>query len=181
MQKQADIWKPALISGALFGFLSGVPIVNALNCACCSLIVGAGVWSSYMVIRGSLEPVAYGRAALAGLAAAIFALPVVWLTQGVIMILSPVDLMEQLRESIDQASGVSPEFAESAEMIETMGLPMIMAFFGMVQACFFTIFGTLGGVIGRALFEKRSPLPPAAPMPGAGPIDPGASPPPAYS
>lgn len=181
MQKQADIWKPALMSGALFGFLSGIPIVSALNCACCSLIVGAGVMSSYMVIKGSLEPVAYGRAALTGLMAAIFALPVMWLTQAVLMLVSPVDLMQEFRDSLDQASGMTPDLAESAEVLEEIGLPVLIAFVGMVQTIIYAIFGTLGGVIGCAIFEKRSSIPPAAPMPGAGPgpIGPGSSPPPA--
>jgi hypothetical protein len=74
---------------------------------------------------------------------------------------------------------MSPQFSEGAEMIETMGLPIILAIFAAVQTFFFVIFGTLGGVIGRAIFGKRSPVPPTAPTPGAGPIDPGSSPPPA--
>ncbi len=180
MQKQADIWKPALMSGALFGFLSGVPLVEVLNVCCCSLFIGAGILSAYLVIKGSLEPVTYGRAALAGFLSAVLGTPFFALTSILFTLVFGVE--EEIREAIDQVSAFSPEFGESAEMIGGMGVFVLVGLVLAVMVVFFLIFGTLGGVIGRALFEKRSPLPPAAPMPGgSGPIDPGASPPPAYS
>lgn len=173
MQKQADLWKPALITGSIFGFVSGVPFLGAmLNCLCCSLIVGAGVMSSWMVVRGSLEPVTYGRGALAGALSGVVATvvqTVVSLLFGLMIGINPGD---QIQQALDQASDLSPEMQRAAEVVASIGLVSLMVIGVLFSMVVYTAFGALGGVIGRAIFEKRPTAPPEgmppAPMPPGG-------------
>ena len=171
MPNQADIWKPALIWGAVFGFLSGVPFVGALNCLCCSLIIGAGVVSSSMVIRSSTQAVTYGSAALTGLISGLVAAPVSAVTSGLFTLLQGAAMEEMLNQIRDQAGGqIPPEALKFIDILEGMAAPFLMVIMGCVLLVIYAPFGTIGGVIGRAIFEKRTPVPPMPPMPPAPPM-----------
>ena len=174
MQNQADIWKPSLISGAIFGVLSGLPIVSALNCLCCSLIMSAGVLSAFLVIKSSVEPVSYGRAALAGLLSGLVATPFSWAIQLFLLVVTGTDAIEQLQDAMDQLAQVYPEMDQGADVLGSMGLAVVMIVVGMLTLALYVPFGALGGVIGRAIFERRTPVPPAAAAPP--PITPSSTP-----
>ncbi len=175
MQKQADIWKPSLISGAIFGVLSGIPYLGALNCLCCSLVMGAGALSAFMVIKGSLEPVPYGRAALSGLISGVVAAPFSWAVQFLFVVAFGTDMIEQLQESMEHLSQISPELDQGSELVSAMGLGIILVIVGFMTLALYAPFGALGGVIGRAIFENRSAPRPTAISPP--PIEPGSTPP----
>ena len=49
--RKPDIFKPALISGLIFGFLGGAPIVGMLNCFCCSLILASGFTAAFLTAQ----------------------------------------------------------------------------------------------------------------------------------
>jgi hypothetical protein len=162
MQGPADIWKPALIAGAVFGFISGVPFLGALNCACCSLIVGAGAVAAFMVVRASVVPVTWGRAALVGLVAGVIAAPVQSATSFLVTTaILGVDPEKQIQDALSQFSDYAPDTQAVLDVIDRF--PMIL---WVVMSTVFLMFlyapiGAIGGVIGRALFEKRAAPPPA--------------------
>ena len=50
-KNEPGVFKPALIAGAIFGFLGGAPFVGALNCFCCALVLGCGFVASLLHSR----------------------------------------------------------------------------------------------------------------------------------
>ena len=168
MQKPVDILTPSLISGAVFGFLSGTPFVGALNCACCSLIVGAGVLATFLVVRASEQPVTYGRAALVGLLSGIFAALFSILVSVLFILMHGKGLTRHFEDSIDQASQMIPAAQDAARVLSGIGAPVILALMLAVELCLYAPFGALGGVLGRAIFEKRKPAPAPSSPPDTG-------------
>ena len=173
--EQADIWKPSLLAGAVFGFLSGIPLVGALNCACCSLIVGAGFLASFLLIRASTVPVSYGRAALTGMLSGVFAVPFCLLAEVLFSAVTGRDFRSDLDQAMEQAQGVVGGGEQAAQIIAGIGMVGIMVIMFAVLLLLWAPFGTLGGVIGRALFERRTP--PASGQPSGPPAPPTWTPP----
>ena len=174
--EQADIWKPSLLAGAVFGFLSGIPMVGLLNCACCSLIVGGGALASFLLIRASTTAVSYGRAALTGMLAGVFAVPFWLLADVIFAALMGRDFRADVDKAMEQAQGVVDGGEQVAQIIAGIGVAGIMAIMFVILLFIWAPFGTLGGVIGRALFENRTP--PAPGQPPAPPAPPTWTPPP---
>jgi hypothetical protein len=168
-QQQTDFWKPALLSGAVFGFVSGIPIVGLLNCLCCSLILSAGVLTAYLMVRGSAVPVSYGLAALAGWISAITAAVMWGVTQMLVSAAMRRDIAEEIREAAERAQQMTPEAASAARILEGIGGPILLALFTFMMMGIFSPFGVAGGLIGRAIFEKRTPPPPSGMAGAAGP------------
>jgi len=55
-QGRPGMLKPAIVSGAILGALSGLPGFDLFNCCtCCSLAVGAGFLASYLYSRESIR------------------------------------------------------------------------------------------------------------------------------
>ncbi len=188
MPRRGNLFTSSLASGFIFGFLSGLPFIGALNCACCSLIVGAGIFTSYLLVKGSDVPVTFGRAAAGGFLTGVFSIPVFMITWVATTIILGQDIGRDFEEALERAAEMTPEAQQAAEMLREVGVFFLLT----VMACVFfvtnTLFGTLGGLIGRAIFEKRTSTaagPPAGAPSGAPPTppppvprDPGPPPPP---
>ncbi len=145
--------KPALIGGVVTGMLSSIPFVNMGNCACCMYLWAGSVLAAYLLFReyagGSL-----GDGALVGLfsgivgavVATILSLPLTFLmpqfdpTQFI-----PPEQLEQLPPFlVEMMSGGSPEFLLAAILA---GFFINLALYGLI--------GTLGGLIGAAIFRQK--------------------------
>lgn len=158
-QEPADIWKPALVSGTLFGVASAIPFVGYLNCACCSLVVGSGVMACYMMVKGSVVPVTWGRAALAGTVSGAIAAIVSSMVQLLVMIALGHSIEENINQAIDSAGQYMPNAAEAGQILSNIPPILFVMVTAMIALVLYAPFGALGGVIGRALFEKRTPPP----------------------
>jgi hypothetical protein len=169
MQRRGNLLTSSLASGFIFGFLSGVPILGALNCACCSLILGAGVLTSYLLVKGSDVPISFGRAAAGGLLSGLFAIPVMMITWFAFSVIMGGNLQAEFEQAIDQAAQMSPEAQEAAQMIREFGVTALLVIMVGVCFVFYSIFGIAGGLLGRAIFERRTPQPAAAPGAGTPP------------
>jgi len=169
MQGPADIWKPALTSGVAFGLASAIPIVGYLNCACCSLVIGAGIVASFMMVKGSAISLTWGRAALAGALSGAVA----GLTQSGTSLLLTMALREggparQLEEAFDRSSQYLPNADEAYQLMRSVPAAVWIVLSALVLTVVYTPIGALGGVIGRALFERRAAPPgPPGTMPAA--------------
>jgi len=178
MQKPVDIWKPALIAGGVFGFVTGIPILgDLLTCLCCAPIVAAGVLSAYLMVKASLEPLTYGRAAIGGLLSGLIAAPASMLSTLLFLAVRGETMTDHVEESIEQMSQFSAEVQSVAEMVAGVATPILALAGVFILLIIFAPFGTVGGILGRAIFEKRSAQPPAMqpgpPPPGPPPADPG--------
>ena len=166
-QEPADIWKPALVAGSMFGLASAIPLVGLLNCACCSLVVGSGLLCCFMMVRGSAPPVTWGRAALAGSLAGVIAAIVSSMAQVLVTVAMGRSVEENLNEAIDRAGEFLPSAAEASRILADIPPLIFIALTTVFSMALYAPFGALGGVIGRALFEKRAAEPPAAPGRGS--------------
>jgi hypothetical protein len=170
-QAAPGLFRSALISGAIFGFLGGVPFLNVLNCACCSLILASGFVAALLYSR-DCRTAGVGFDAEAGVkvglvtglvyavADATTSTLVGLLFQG--MALSWAEII------LENTQDVPPEIRDliTGGGLE-MGLLPAALLNLLVSLGFGTVFATIGGLIGGAVF-KSEPPPPAAQGPGPG-------------
>jgi hypothetical protein len=147
--------KPALIGGGAAGFLSALPLVGALNCLCCCLVVGGGFLAAYLYsgqCRASGVEFRAGTGAKVGLYAAVFFA----LVSAIVSFLSrfvypqdPDEIMSQF-----ESANMPPEALEwIGWAVQMMFAPLgilIGFLFGLIIGA---IFSTIGGLIGGAAFK----------------------------
>jgi hypothetical protein len=168
--------RAAAMGGLALGAASAVPVVNFLNCACCSLVVLGGVLSAHLYLKNAppaAEP-PWGDVAIVGLLAgligavvtAVLSLPFAFLGTGMGMYTAmqeaaaEADLPEPLRSMLATAGS------------GTLAMGMILVSF-VLNLFVYSLFSTLGALLGAALFGRRSrPVPPAplAPPPPPAPV-----------
>jgi hypothetical protein len=69
-ERNADLWIPALIAGALAGLLASLPLTN---CCCCLWPIGAGLLAVFLVPKEARLSLAAGDGAVLGALTGIFA------------------------------------------------------------------------------------------------------------
>jgi len=149
--------KPALIGGLVIGVPSALPYLN-LACVCCFLYVWIGsVLASYLLFKrfpdGTL-----GDGSLVGLLSGIFGsvfyiaieLPLVLVMQ------KSFDPFENI--PADQIEAMPQEMMDVLEFMANMSTGQmlgVMAGYFVVALALFALLGTLGGLIGAAIFRKK--------------------------
>jgi hypothetical protein len=172
MNDQApSIWMPALIGGAVFGVLGGLPIVGALNCLCCSLIMGAGFLAAFLYSKECAKTGTEfrpGGGAKVGVVAGLFYAVVTSIVAAGVGVLMADYNARQLDRAIAQIESnqeIPPEIADMMiTFAETMsgGASLILVGVAVVTGL---IFGTIGGLIGGAVFKVEAAPPPAPSQP----------------
>jgi Na+-driven multidrug efflux pump len=176
--RTADLLKPTLTAGVIFGAIGSIPFLNLINCACCALIIGCGVLASrlyanesrrqgtgFRPAQGATVGLVSGAfyALTATIVGTIFQMVIgdpgskmllEWLSQLPSM---PEENRQMIEEALQQASERSPS---------VFGVLFQFLWWVLLGA----IFATLGGLIGGALF-KVEPRPPEemAGLPGPPP------------
>jgi tetrahydromethanopterin S-methyltransferase subunit G len=172
MPERPSMLKPALIGGSSAGFAAGLPMVGALNCACCALIVAGGFLASFLYSKACANAgveFRAGKGAGLGLFAGLF-YAVVSTVVSAIFNRVDADAVDRMMEALDRPD-IPPEFADGfVRFMELIASPIgiLIAFLiGLVLA---SIFSTLGGLIGGSVFKVE-----AAPPSSAGPAAPPAT------
>jgi len=172
MDQKPSMLKPTLIGGAVFGALSGIPIVGALNCLCCALVVGSGFLAAFLYSKecaGMGVGFRAGNGAVVGLVAGLFHAVFFAVVSGLFGLLqSRADQVAQIEELLGrmEEQGADPQALEFAENIAEMFLgAMGIVFLFLFMLLLGAVFATIGGLIGGAVF-KIEPSPPAAQPPG---------------
>lgn len=179
-QNKPSMLVPAAIGGAFLGVTSALPLIGALNCACCILVIGGGVLASHFYIRSyprSLPPVSYGDGALLGVLTGLIG-AAVWIAVEI-----PLELL-QLRFLAGRGmmgGGIPEDVLNDPEVpvwlkeflegvFQGGGLSVIMIV-AIVMSALTTslIFATVGSILGVAMFGQRTKLPPPPLAPG-GPV-----------
>jgi len=174
MSNQDGYMRPAVLGGLASGFLSVIPIIQAGNCICCLWIVVGGVLASYLLADQRQGRIAAGDGAVVGLLSGLFA---ACFTTVVHLVTFPFFGMKMLRQNIEQmrkVPGMPSQFESFYNQILAGrgGAIILLIILGIlvVSAITYSIFGTLGGLLGSALFGKKDqPLPPAPPVPPSPP------------
>lgn len=155
-------FQPALLGGLVLGVLSALPIVNMGNACCCLWVVAGGAVAAYLLQRNQPEPITAGDGAAVGLLAGIIG-AVIWqvLAIPVTIAMGPIQarIMDRLLNTGDLPENVRPIFET---LRQNAGFSIIRfvigSFFTLIVS---TVFSTLGGLLGAALFRtKTPPLPP---------------------
>lgn len=163
---------PALIGGVFLGITSSLPVINLVNCACCLWVVGGGVLAVYLYTRNypsDMAQITYTDGALLGLLTGVFG-GLIWTAVDAPLALlwlqfDASDLV-RLQEVLRDAQ-VPPEVRElivTAIQNSGTGLGVILFNIG-IHVLLGSIFATLGGILGVALFgdQARLQVPPATP------------------
>jgi hypothetical protein len=148
--------QPALLGGVFIGVLSALPFVNAGNCCCCLWVVAGGVLAAYLRQQNSPLQINAAEGALVGLMAgaaggvlaSILSIPMQalvgpWQQQVMDRILaSNPDVPSEVRDAVERATGPA---------MRVVGM--------LVTVVIDVIFGMLGGLLGVAIFKKKTPPP----------------------
>jgi len=151
--------RPAAIGGAALGIASAIPVLNLANCACCALVIGGGVLAAYLYCKEQppSTEAPYGDAFLLGiltgvigaLIGSIVSIPFQLLVGG-------LGAGESIQQALQQAD-LPPEVAELVSKFGSGELAFGAIVFGLlVSLVVYTIFATIGALIGTAIFHRKA-------------------------
>jgi hypothetical protein len=147
--------RPALIGGAVAGILSGSP----LFCLCCLWIIGGAILASYLVAKDSPVSLKAGDGALIGAFTGIFAA----IIRAIVSLPFQAFNVALLRKFMERLAEFAPEMPAGWDTWFNRGAgPFSIAWFLLelvFWAAIFAVLGALGGIIGMALFGKKTPPP----------------------
>lgn len=141
----------ALWGGLFIGMVTGVPLLNLVNCACCAGIIGGGMLTNYLY-RNSLknnQTVSLAEGATLGLVAGLIGALAGGVLNAVFGAMSR-DLAE-LASKHFQDFDIGSYLEEFSTAAVARGFFLFNILGNFVLDC---IFGTIGGIIGAAVFGK---------------------------
>jgi hypothetical protein len=152
--QKPNVFMPALIGGAVAGILSGIPL---LNCLCCLWIIGGAILASYLAVKDSSVSLKASDGAVVGAFTGIFAAFVrlfLSIPFRAVEFALFRKIMERLSEFVPEATSEWKDiFSLGAGPISIAGFLLGLLF----SAAIFALLGALGGIIGMALFGKKTP------------------------
>lgn len=157
--------KAVLLGGLVAGLLSGTPLIGAGNVCCCLWVIVGGALAVYLYGK-DVPFLMSGDAALLGLQSGMVAAVVKTIIDIPIHFLMVRFAGTMQREFIEKMIEQNPDFpAPLAGLMRqfmspgfAIGALLIGFIFSLVL---FSIFGALGGLLGQAIFKKKSPQQPA--------------------
>jgi hypothetical protein len=183
-----DRLQPAFWGGLLIGVLSGLPLVGAGNCCCCLWVLVGGGLAAYLRQQNSPFQIQPSEGALVGVMAGLIGAFVDSVISIPFAMMAGAMQQQAIERVFESNPDVPPEVRDLAlRLFAGGGAFAIKLIFNL---CIFAVFGTLGGVLGVAIFKKNLPPPPppgtidvpptpyVPPAPPATPITPIEPPPP---
>lgn len=165
MNGSASRIRPAAIAGLALGAASATPFLNFLNCACCSLVLLGGFLAAHLYLK-QLPPATqppWGEVAVVGLLAGVIGAVVTAVVSLPIAVLGWGSGMWSAFQETFSDSNLPPElrnlFATMGSGTLAVGAILISLVFNLF---IYSLFATLGALLGTAILHRR---PPAAPVP----------------
>ncbi len=160
MEENPSKLTPALIGGAVIGILSTLPIINLGNCLCCMWILIGGFIGTYLYSRDlpAEHSLSGGDGAIIGLLSGIFgALFGAFLGYFLMAVLGFNPGKHIVESLLESKRNISPEMRELLERVrEREGINPFFVFIGLFFSLIInSIFGTIGGIMGAAIFKKQ--------------------------
>lgn len=146
--------KSSLIGGLVIGVLSALPVISAGNLCCCLWVVTGGIVASYLLQQERTEPITPGDGALVGLLAGI-AGAVVHLLLSIPLAMLMAPMQRRMIEQLVNRGSIPPEWQDLFASAAGGGLGLTIGFLLMLFVG--SIFATLGGLLGAAVFRKTQP------------------------
>jgi hypothetical protein len=159
---QQGFTQPALIGGVALGVLSALPLIGPVgNLCCCLWVVGGGMLAAYLLQQNRAAPITPADGLLVGLLAGLIgAVAHAAISIPLNLILGPAERAmaqrfiemapPEVRETFERYAGRDREFSLGFFIVAQIVGFMFMAVIG-------AIFGSIGGVLGSAIFKKRLP------------------------
>jgi hypothetical protein len=156
--------QPALIGGLVMGVLSALPLINTANLCCCLWVVAGGAVAAYLLQQNQTQPITPGDGALVGLFAGLIGAGVYFVISIPISILLEPMQRAMVQRTLEMSGSMPPALRE---MLQNYGEPRtavgfvgraflrLIGFFFML--CIGSVFSTLGGLLGAAIFKKSPP------------------------
>jgi hypothetical protein len=157
-----------LIAGVITGVIVSIPVLGGLTMlACCAPVIGCGFLAAYLYskeCRGSGSPFRAGKGAMVGWVSGLwFALTVTVVGGALSKLMSSGDPFADAIEQAENSPGMTPEGMEAMEKIigflqdtPTIVLVLIGLVFYVLLA---SVFATIGGAIGGAVFKVEEEVP----------------------
>ncbi|MEX2270830.1 MAG: hypothetical protein WD690_05135 [Vicinamibacterales bacterium] len=145
--------QPALLGGLFIGVLSTLPIISMANACCCLWVISGGALAAWLLQQNQAEPITGADGALIGLMAGIVGAFV-----GAVLMI-PVEIwfgpiQRQWIERLMQGQAdVPPQFMEMLNRPMSAATVLADLIFRLVA---YVVFGMLGGVLGVAIFRKKT-------------------------
>jgi hypothetical protein len=161
--KEGGMLKPALIGGLFLGVLTSLvsymPFAGLFQCCCCLWVIGGGTLAAYVLVRESKSIVKLGQGVILGLISGAIGTVVYFVFSIPRLLSTKVGMAAQFRLALDQMQNIPAEnrkmFAALLEKEGMIAFLIAIGFIAMLVAyCFLAM---LGGLIGVAIFEKRTP------------------------
>jgi hypothetical protein len=160
MEKSPSKLVPALIGGCVMGVLSSIPYINMGNCLCCMWILLGGGVGAFFYWR-QLPPgteFSAGDGAIVGLLSGIFgALLSTFLVSFFMATVGSGSLQDFFTGILESQSDLSPEAEDLLDELSDQEFlsPIFILIYLFFALIIDAVFGTLGGILGAAIFRKR--------------------------
>ena len=159
--------QPALLGGLFIGVLSALPLVNVGNC-CCLWVVPAARCAAYL---HAAEPAGARSAPATARSSGCWpasSARVVWLVVSIPLSSMMAPLQRQMSSAAATTPDMPPEMrARAREHAAAAGIVFGLLFGFIVMLLSEPMFAMLGGLLGVAIFRKKSPPAFRAPIPPA--------------
>jgi hypothetical protein len=156
--------QPALIGGLVMGVLSALPLINTGNLCCCLWVVSGGAVAAYLLQQNQSQPITPGDGALVGLFAGLIGAGVYFVVSiPISMLLEPMQ-RAMVQRTLEMSGNMPPairqmleQYSEPRTAVGLMGRAFLRLIGFVFMLCIGSIFSTLGGLLGAALFKKSAP------------------------
>ena len=150
--------QPAFWGGLFIGVLSALPLISAGNCCCCLWVLMGGALATYLRQQNMPVQVDAAEGAIMGLMAGAIG-GVIWTVLGIPLQMLTAGFQEQWMDTVLNSNPDMP--AEVRDMMERFAAGAAFSIIAFVfNFCASLLFGTLGGLLGVAIFKKNVPPPP---------------------
>ena len=158
---------PALLGGLFIGVLSLLPIVSTANLCCCLWVVSGGVLAAYVMQQNTPRPITPGEGAVVGLmAGCLGALLVVVGMLGLLALSQAQPNIGEVLRGMGDAEGMTPE---AREMLANLSPAVLIGVAAILCVGIYAVAGTIGGLLGAAIFKRKGGLPPGSTLPPPAP------------
>jgi hypothetical protein len=151
-----------MVGGIVMGVLSALPIISAGNVCCCLWVIVGGLVAAYVLQQNQSAPIGAGDGALVGLLAGLVG-AVVHVGLGVVItILIGSREREIVQRILDMSPNIPPNVRDVMERFAHGEVSAAWFVIGpivglMFWSCVHSVFATIGGLLGAAIFKKNTP------------------------
>lgn len=159
MPQKPDNFLPALYGGIIMGVLSGIPILNFVNCLCCAGIMLGGFMAVYFYknqLTAEMDAMMSSDALKLGAFAGFFGALASSIIGGLVfLIIGNIgsEMILRILNSSGVLNNMPPE--ARAQMEQSMAQQGFSIIGVVANFIICPLFGLLGGLIGYAVFRKR--------------------------